>query len=410
MTMSETTRRRLLQGLGAGAIGASGMAGCLGQGSGSTLESVTGAYVPIYPNMQHYVMDQQGYYDDVPASVTIERFSSGPSVVKAFASGDIDFAFFGITPAMVLADRGTDAGILAANSRNGFKIMATDEVVDLYEREGAATFARFEDENNRKIRFGAPPDGSVPAVVLRYWIQRDLALGEPGSVVTKSKVPPAKAVQTIQSGDIDATIIQEPFATIIGQTDGFRELAWSGDILQSHPVTVLFANQRVIDADDISQSLVAQHVAATEHTQDSPAASAAAAASAIGSGVSDDLAETAIESRASDFLSDPHAITDEATTMGEFVAAVGNIDSTVPPWTRWPRRISGGLVGRCNDDPAVVSRAGTCKRGAGLWDAVCDVNTDHRPATWPGTRPPHWSRTLGTDAVSLRSRTASRCS
>nr|WP_273740798.1 ABC transporter substrate-binding protein [Natrinema soli] len=290
---------------------------------------MTVAYVPIYPNMQHYVMEQESHYDEIPADVTIERFSSGPNVVKAFASGDVDVALFGITPAMVLVDKGTDAGILAANSRNGFKIMATTELVDLYEQEGPDAFEHFEQEHGRKIRFGAPPDGSVPDIVLRYWIQEDLDIGEMDAVINKSKVPPAKAVQTIQSGDIDATIIQEPFATIIGQNDGFTELAWSGKILENHPVTVLFANQQVIDDSDVSQSLVEQHIAATEFTADSPDAAAADAASVIGSGVSEDLAKAAMDSQASDFLSDPHAITDQAATMGEFVANVGNIEEPI---------------------------------------------------------------------------------
>jgi NitT/TauT family transport system substrate-binding protein len=279
--------------------------------------------------MQHYVMEQEGYYENVPADVTIERFSSGPSVVKAFASGDVDVALFGITPAMVLVDKGTDAGVLAANSRNGFKVMGTTELAELYEQEGAATFERFEEENGRTVRFGAPPDGSVPDIVLRYWLQADLGAGEMESVIDKSKVPPAKAVQTIQSGDIDATIIQEPFATIIGQDDGFGELAWSGEILENHPVTVLFANQRVLDATDVAQSLVEQHVAATGFTADTPDAAATHAASVIGSGVSEDLATAAIDSNASEFISDPHAITDQAATMGEFVASVGNIDAPV---------------------------------------------------------------------------------
>ncbi|TKX46485.1 nitrate ABC transporter substrate-binding protein [Halorubrum sp. SD690R] len=325
--MTHISRRRLLQ-TGATTIAATGVAGCLGQGGGS-LDSVTVAYVPIYPNMQHYVMEQEGYYEDVPTDVTIERFSSGPSVVKAFASGDIDVALFGITPAMVLVDKGTEAGVLAANSRNGFKIMGTTELADLYEQEGAATFERFEEEHGRKVRFGAPPDGSVPDIVLRYWIQEDLDVDEMDSTINKSKVPPAKAVQTIQSGDIDATIIQEPFATIISQADGFEELAWSGNILDNHPVTVLFANQRVLDDDEVAQSLVEQHVAATEFTGNSPDAAASHAASVIGSGVSEDLATAAIDSKASEFISDPHAITDQAATMGEFVTNVGNIEEPV---------------------------------------------------------------------------------
>ncbi|WP_432508920.1 ABC transporter substrate-binding protein [Halorubrum ezzemoulense] len=325
--MIHISRRRLLQ-TGATTIATTGVAGCLGQGGGS-LDSVTVAYVPIYPNMQHYVMEQEGYYEDVPTDVTIERFSSGPSVVKAFASGNVDVALFGITPAMVLVDKGTNAGILAANSRSGFKIMGTTELVDLYEQEGPAVFERFEEERGRKVRFGAPPDGSVPDIVLRYWIQEDIDVGEMESAINKSKVPPARAVQTIQSGDIDATIIQEPFATVIGQADGFGELAWSGNILDNHPVTVLFANQRVLDDDEVAQSLVEQHVAATEFTGNSPDAAASHAASVIGSGVSEDLATAAVDSKASEFISDPHAITDQAATMGEFVANVGNIEEPV---------------------------------------------------------------------------------
>jgi NitT/TauT family transport system substrate-binding protein len=274
-------------------------------------------------------MEREGYYEAVPAEVNIERFSSGPSVVKAFASGDVDVALVGITPSMVLVDKGTNAGILAANSRNGFKVMGSTELVDRYEQEGPATFERFEEEHGRKVRFGTPPDGSVPDIVLRYWIQEDLDVGEMESVIDKSKVPPAKAVQTIQSGDIDATIIQEPFATIIGQNDGFDELVWSGDILEDHPVTVLFANQQVLNDSEVAQSLVEQHVAATEFTADSPDAAAAHAASVIGSGVNEELAKAAMDSKASEFISDPHAIIDQAATMGEFVTSVGNVEEPV---------------------------------------------------------------------------------
>jgi NitT/TauT family transport system substrate-binding protein len=280
--------------------------------------------------MQHYVMAERGYYDELPVEVSVERFNSGPSVVKAFASGDVDVALFGITPAMVLIDKGTAAGVLAANSRNGFKIVASTEVANRFEQDGAAAFEAFETDTGRKLRFGAPPDGSVPDIVLRYWIEQDLGVGKLESVITKSTVPPAKAVQTIQSGDIDATIIQEPFATIIAQTEGFGEIAWSGDILQNHPVTVLFANQRVIENTEVSQALVDQHVRATEFIAESPSEAAADAASVIGSGVSENLASEAMGSRASDFVSDPHSITDQASTMADFVAAVGNIAEPVP--------------------------------------------------------------------------------
>lgn len=76
--------------------------------------------------MQHYVMGREGYYEDIPADVTVGRFRSGPSVVKTFSSGDVGVALFGISPAMVLVDKGTDAGILAAKHSKLFSKLRCD--------------------------------------------------------------------------------------------------------------------------------------------------------------------------------------------------------------------------------------------------------------------------------------------
>ncbi|MCX2818734.1 ABC transporter substrate-binding protein [Haladaptatus sp. F3-133] len=327
--MRRISRRKLLQGIGTATVGASSLTGCLGQGSEGPLDSITVAYVPIYPNMQHFIMQEEGYYDDLPVDVSIERFSNGPNVVKAFASGDVDVAVAGITPAMVLLDRGTDVNVLAANGRNAFKALATNEVAEMYERSGAEAFGRFENEKGRKVRFGTPPDGSVPDVVLRYWLDRDLGLGELESVVSKSKIEPARSVQTIRSGEIDATMIMEPFASMIAGEEGFGELAWSGEILPGHPMTGLFVNGKVLGSSELSRSLVEKHVQATRFVEEKPQTAASHAASVIGSGVTTDLAVTALESRASDFISDPHAVTDQTATMSEYVASVGNIDEPV---------------------------------------------------------------------------------
>jgi len=324
--MVKISRRKLLGKTGASMIAAAGIAGCLG-GGGDVTEELTVAYVPIFPNMQHYVMDEQGLYKEMSPTVSIERFSDGPSVVTAVASGDVDAALFGISPSMVLVDRGTDASVLAANSRNGFKVMATEEVADQYEQTGG--FAQFEADKGRQVRFGIPPEGSVPEVVLRYWIEEDLQLGNRESAINTSTIPPARATQTIQSGDIDATMIQEPFATIIGEEDGVREIEWSGNILEGHPVTVLFARQDVIDEPDIAEPLVEKHIEATESITESPDQAAANAAEVIGEGVSEQRAREALESRASDFLSDPHTIAEQTEPMADLVADAGNTEEVV---------------------------------------------------------------------------------
>lgn len=336
----EQTRRRVLVSAGAAATGAVGLAGCVSsggpgsaQGNNSSTDSgtdqLTVAYVPIYPNMQHYIMREEGYYEALPSAVTVERFSDGPSVVKAFASDAVDIAMFGITPAMVLVSKGKNANVLVANSRNGFRVMATNALADLYTNEKGNAFSTFESQQGRKAKVGVPPDGSVPDVVLRYWIEQDLGLGELESVVDKVKIPPAKAPQTIQAGEIDATMIQEPFATVIGNAEGFSEVVWSGNILPDHPVTAAFVHDRV--PRDVARGFVEQHIKATQFVRENPQKAAEDAAAVIGSGVSTELARQAIDSQASDFLSNPHQVREQAATMAQFVNEVGNTDSVVSP-------------------------------------------------------------------------------
>jgi NitT/TauT family transport system substrate-binding protein len=61
-------RRRFLGTLGTAA--SVGVAGCTSTLSGSSLDELRLAYLPIYPNMQYFVMQQEGYLDDVPTAVT----------------------------------------------------------------------------------------------------------------------------------------------------------------------------------------------------------------------------------------------------------------------------------------------------------------------------------------------------
>ncbi|MCO8255654.1 hypothetical protein NKF26_17750 [Haladaptatus sp. AB618] len=67
----------------------------------------------------------------------------------------------------------------------------------------------------------------------------------------------------------------------------------------------------------------------TNFIGNSPTAAARDASSVIGSGVSDDLAIKAMKSKASNYLSNPHAIASQAKTMVQYVADVGKTDGIV---------------------------------------------------------------------------------
>lgn len=346
--MDEQTRRRFLASGAAATIGTVGLAGCLGGGTGSVgsggagntasnnstggdsaPNQLTVGYVPIYPNMQHFIMQKEGYYDSLPAEVTVQRFPSGPTVVKALAGGAVDSALFGITPSMVLIAKGTNASVLAANSRNGFRFMATNAFADLYAKKRADAFSAYERQHGRQLAVAVPPAGSVPDIILRYWITRDLGLGELNSVINRQTLAPAKVPRAIQAGEIDATMIQEPYATVIERAQGFSGVVWSGNILTGHPVTVLFVRNSV--SKNVAKHLVEQHIKATRFVHENPKKAAKDAAAVIGSGLSTELARAAMESWASDFLSNPHEVSKEAATMAQFVEKVGKTKSVVSP-------------------------------------------------------------------------------
>jgi len=78
-TSDGISRRGYLSG--AGAVGATALAGCSGLTGGGS-EAITVAYMPIYPDMQYFVMEQEGYFEELPVEVDARRFSDGPSIVQ----------------------------------------------------------------------------------------------------------------------------------------------------------------------------------------------------------------------------------------------------------------------------------------------------------------------------------------
>jgi len=127
--------------------------------------------MPIYPDLQWYVMEGEGYFSEIDAEITGREFTDGPSIVQAIGGGDIDVAMFGIVPAMIVIDRDIPAQVTAANIREPMGIMAEESFHETFEAEGGDAFATWAEENGGPFRFGTFPQGSVPDVLLRYWLQ-----------------------------------------------------------------------------------------------------------------------------------------------------------------------------------------------------------------------------------------------
>ena len=322
---SGVSRRDILKTSGTAAT--LGLAGCVG-GGGSTDLSV--AYMPIYPDMQHFVMEGEGYYDAVDAEVTTEQFSDGPSIVQAYATGDYDVALFGVVPAMIVIDKTGFAKVTAANIQNAMQVLARDEFASMFEEHGADAFGRWEEQKGEKFTFGTFPPGSVPDILLRYWLEQELDLDPESDVNIESLGGAGPVRQALAAGKIDGTSIMEPVPTIANEKGmGYSSIAWAGDFMPGQPAAVTMMHDDLRnDRPEVAKSFLEQHIRATEFTQANPGTAAEHASNAIGADVLPvETARKAMESPASDFISNPHSIESGTEAFATYANRLGKTET-----------------------------------------------------------------------------------
>ncbi|MFC7203486.1 ABC transporter substrate-binding protein [Haloferax namakaokahaiae] len=323
-----TTRRRFLQGAGLAAT--AGLAGCLGGAGGSGLDELNVAYMPIYPDMQYFVMQEEEMFDELSVPVSGKKFSDGPSIVQASAKGDFDVMMFGIVPAMIIMDKGIPAKITAANIQNAMEILATDEFAAMWDEHGKEAFAKFEQEKGRKFTFGTFPPGSVPDILLRYWIQNTLGLDPESDVNIKGLGGAAAVQQALLSNNVDGTSIMEPVPTVIEANDApFQAIDWAGDFMPGQPAAVTLMHDRLREENrEVASEFVRLHQEATQFVADNPDTAAQHASTVIGeSALPVETARTALDSRAADFITDPHQIESGAKIFSEYAQTLGKTEA-----------------------------------------------------------------------------------
>ena len=88
--------------------------GLLSQTGASAQTKLKVAYIPIMPMAQLFVMEGEGWTKEAGLELELTKFSSGPAIVQAIASGDFDVMYFGIGPAMVSRARGVPLKVVAS--------------------------------------------------------------------------------------------------------------------------------------------------------------------------------------------------------------------------------------------------------------------------------------------------------
>jgi len=180
----------------------------------------------------------------------------------------------------------------------------------------------WEADHGEPFRFGTFPQGSVPDVLLRFWLQEIGA--EPGEDVEVIEINGASAVwQAIANGEIDGTSIMEPVPTIAAEEESsVTMLRTAAEILPGQPAAVTLMSDEVRDS-PLAAEFLEGHVRATEFIDAQPDATARHVEEGIG--MPEDRARKALDSPLSNFITDPNEITDATQVFSEFAADNGQI-------------------------------------------------------------------------------------
>jgi NitT/TauT family transport system substrate-binding protein len=291
------------------------------------------AYIPILAMAQLYVVIAEGWAAAAGLDLRLTRFSSGPAMVQALASGGYDVAYVGIGPAMIARASGLDLRVVAANGVNQGAVIGVGDFAAGYAAapSPAEAFAAFRKAAGRPARVATLPKGSVPDTVLRYWLD-EIARVAPSDVQILG-MGEDRVQQALLAGSADAASALEPILAVVQErVPSARILVDGAHMFPGQPGATLAVREAAIKSNRAAiEALVGLHVRATKLIQADPARAAADTLKVMGEGlISQQTLERAYRSPAMHVIANPHEIAAATEKMGDYQIKIGALARTVP--------------------------------------------------------------------------------
>ncbi len=291
------------------------------------------AYIPIMPMSQLFVLQQEGWAKEAGLDLQLTKFSSGPAIVQAIASGKFDVIYFGIGPAMVARANGIPIKVVAANGTEQITLIAQGKLGEYFGSAASPAEAvrKFTAEEGRKPKIASLPKGSVPDTVFRHWLIKVAGLTEQDVDIVGMGA--GKVQQAMLARSVDGASILEPIITIIQQRlPDAKIIARGGTMLPKQPGAVVAVRESALAKHPQAiKKLVELHKRATDLINNNPDQAARDVHAAIGQGlVPVETIRAALESRLNQFVSDPRLIVDGTKRMHDFQAETGTLKKPVP--------------------------------------------------------------------------------
>ncbi|MGY1594082.1 ABC transporter substrate-binding protein [Geodermatophilus sp. SYSU D00708] len=221
------------------ACGGSDDAGGGGGGADGGLTPVTIGTQPIVDSAPLYLGVDQGFFEEEGIDLTIESASGGAVVVPSVVSGDYQFGRGNVLSTMIAVDQGlpltciTNANSTAGNPDFGAVVVPADSPIQSMADLGGTTVSV-----NTLNNIG---DTTIRAVV-------EDAGGDP-QAVQFVEIPFPDAPAALQSGQVDAAWILDPFLTEAVDA-GARVLSYNfSDFHPELDISCVFTSQQLMQED-----------------------------------------------------------------------------------------------------------------------------------------------------------------
>lgn len=181
-----------------------------------------------------WVALERGLFREEGVEVTIAGvFRSGPEIMSAFGSGQLDAAYVGEAPVTLAVARGAaDVRVLAQANTEGSALVAGPN---------------WNDGGGRERVVAIPGNGSVQDLLLRKALaQNGLAPGPVRAIV----LAPPDMLTALGSGQIDGFVAWEPYPSRAAALGLGRVLRASAEIWGGHPCCVLAVSGGLLAARD----------------------------------------------------------------------------------------------------------------------------------------------------------------
>ncbi|HEX7749558.1 MAG TPA: ABC transporter substrate-binding protein [Bordetella sp.] len=295
--------------------------------SAATAAPLEIGYLPILPAAQLFVAAGQNALpslDGVPPKLV--QFQSGPAMVQAILAGQIDVAYVGIGPALVVSAKGGDFKVVASNIVEQVSLVALGGLAPYFAQgsDASTAFARFAKDKGHVPVIASYPRGSVPEAALQYWL-RNRIKADPASykLITQGE---AQIQQSLLTGAVDAAVILEPtVTTVLNKEPKARVVAHGSDLFPHQPGAVLLVREKLIrEHPELVKALVAEQISATALLRNDPAKAAPLVQKYVAGGrLPVKLVEQAIRNSRDQFEADPNVIIPATRVLQKFQQDTG---------------------------------------------------------------------------------------